>query len=411
MLLKLAFKSLLHRKASVILTTIALSMSLFVMFGVGHIKEKAKASFASSVSGVDLIVGARTGDMNLLLYSVFRIGKATSNMSWNSYNKLAQEPMVKWSFPIALGDSHRGYRVLGTTTDYFTHFSYAQQQPLIFAVGDKFSRIFDVVVGAEVAQKLNYQINDNITLSHGIGSTSFTHHDDMAFRIVGILTPTGTPVDQTLHVSLQGLEAVHLTKQQRNKLLLVSDQQITAHSSLVPQSITAVMVGLTSRMGVFQLQRKINSNTDEALMAILPGVALSELWQMMSVAENTLALVSILVVVSTLFGLSAMLLASLRERQQEIKLLRVIGASPFFIYFLIELEALFIAGLSVLIALAALIASLTLAKDFLLAEYGLSISSNVVSVEIIESISIILLLTVFAAFPPSFKAFYEANRK
>ena len=233
----------------------------------------------------------------------------------------------------------------------------------------------------------------------------------MVFRIVGILAPTGTPVDQTLHVSLQGLEAVHLTKQQRNKLLLIRDKRITAHSSLVPQSITAVMVELTSRMGVFQLQRKINSNTDEPLMAILPGVALSELWQMMSVAENTLALVSILVVVSTLFGLSAMLLASIRERQQEIKLLRVIGASPFFVYFLIELEALFIAVLSVLIALTALIVSLTVANDFLLAEYGLSIGSNVVSVEIIESIGIILLLTVLAAFPPSFKAFYQANRK
>ncbi len=409
MFFQLAYKSLLYRKSSVILTTLALSISILVMFGVEHIREQAKSSFSNSVSGVDLIVGTRTGELNLLLYSVFRIGNPTNNMSWQSYTNISENALVSWSLPIALGDSHKGYRVLGTTSDYFTHFSYGEKQPLTFAKGDVFTQIIDVVIGSEVAKKLNYHVGDKLTLAHGIGSTSFSQHKDTNFRIVGILASTGTPVDQTLHVSLQGLELVHLPAKQRKNMLTHNSLALIDNAKLVPQSITALMLGLKSKIRIFQFQRSINTNTQEPLMAILPGIALSELWQTLSVAENTLRLVSALVVISTLFGLSAMLLTSIRERQQEIKLLRMIGASPLFIYWLIELEALLITLISTLLAIGILSMSLFYSKDFLLQEYGLSIHANVLSVNTIYAVGIILLLTILAAFPASLIAYKKAN--
>ena len=192
------------------MTFLAITVSIFVLLGIEHIRQQAKSSFSNTVSGIDLIVGARTGDINLLLYSVFRLGNATNNISWSSYQDISTNPKVAWTLPISLGDSHKGYRVMGTTTDYFKHFHYGQKQALTFAQGKVFSEVFDVVLGAEVARKLNYQLETQIILAHGMASTSFSQHNDKPFRIVGILQPTGTPVDRTVHVSLQGIEAVHL---------------------------------------------------------------------------------------------------------------------------------------------------------------------------------------------------------
>lgn len=410
MFLKLASKSLIHRKGSVILTTLALTISMLVMFGVEHIREQAKTSFSSSVSGVDLIVGARTGELNLLLYSVFRMGKPTNNMRWESYNNLKQNSLLKWSIPISLGDSHQGYRVLGTTTDYFDYFSYGDKQYLTFVEGSRLNNLFDVVIGSTIAQKLHYKVGDTLTLSHGIGRTSFTNHKNTPFRIVGILNPTGTPVDQTLHVTLQGLEVVHLPEPERQKYAANNQLTLDDYSELKPSSITAVMIGLKSRIRVFQLQRAINTDNNEPLTAILPGAALSQLWQTLSIAENTLRLVSGLVIISTLFGLSAMLLASIRERRQEIKLIRMIGASPFFIYWLIEVEALLITLISTLFSIVLLTVGLALSKNYLLTQYGLSIDLNVLTINTLSVIGVLLLLTILAAVPPSFMAFREANR-
>jgi putative ABC transport system permease protein len=154
MFAKLALSSLQDRKGSVLLSIMAMIVSIFVLLGVEHIRHQAKQSFTNSVSGVDLIVGAKTGSLNLLLYSIFRVGTPTNNISWQSFQKISQSPKVKWAVPIALGDSHQGFRVLGTNRDYFTHFSYASQRNLEFHQGQAFTQVFELVLGADVAKKL-----------------------------------------------------------------------------------------------------------------------------------------------------------------------------------------------------------------------------------------------------------------
>ena len=410
MFFQLATKSLLNRKGSVSLTIIAMSVSIFVLLGVEHIRQQTKENFQSTVSGVDLIVGARTGSLNLLLYSVFRIGAPTNNVGWDSYTHVVSDPLVKWSIPISLGDSHKGYRVVGTTQGYFTHFSYGARKRLEFESGEPFSKIFDVVLGSEVAEKLKYSIGTSVVLAHGLGKTSFSLHEDKPFRVVGILAPTGTPVDQSLQVSLLGMEAIHnnqrVTQTLRETPININQIEFRQFQ---PKTITAFMLGLNSKIASFKVQRKINNFSAEPLTAILPGVALSELWQMMKVIENTLRLVSVLILIAALLGLSAMMLASIRERRYEIYLLRVIGAPPIFLFLLIELEALLISMISIAIGTLALLTSLLVTNDLLASSYGLNINLDIITKSNFTYICTIMITTMIAAAIPSFSAYKSAK--
>ncbi len=407
---RLALKSLLNRKGSVLLTMMAMTVSVFVLLAVEHIRHQAKESFGNTVSGVDLIVGARTGSLNLLLYSVFRIGSPTNNIAWESFEDIASNPQVKWAIPLTLGDSHKGYRVLGTTLDYFEFFSYGNQHRLSFAKGNAFNHIFDVVIGSDVARKLGYSLGEELILSHGMAETSFSLHDDRPFTVVGILDPTGTPVDQTLHVSLEGIEAIHIDWQQGVKLpgsTITTDQ--LEKLELKPKSVTAFMLGLKSRMATFRVQRDINHYMNEPMLAILPGVALSELWQMMGILESTLFLVAILVFVAALLGLSATLLSSIRDRGREIQLLRVVGAPPSFLFLLIELEALFITILSIVLGAGLLVTCLVTAQDFLASHLGLHISNNILSESTLYFVASIVAAAIVAAAIPSLSAYTKAR--
>jgi putative ABC transport system permease protein len=299
---------------------------------------------------------------------------------------------------------------MGTSAEYFSLFSYGKKHQLEFSQGRPFSRVFDVVLGADVASKLNYTLGDSIVLAHGTASTSFSMHDDRPFNVVGILKATGTPVDQTVHVSLAGIEAIHLDWQNGVKIPgrgLTTTQ--LEDKSLQAKNITAFMLGLKSRMATFRVQRDINNYKHEPLTAILPGVALSELWQMMAVLENTLRLVSILVLVAALLGLSAMLLASIRERNREVQLLRVMGASPRYLFFLIELEAILITGLGIILGIATLIVATLIVRGYLASYFGLYLSANVFSGSVGILIALILVAAVLAAAIPSVSLYKKAK--
>lgn len=407
MLFSLAVNSLRSRKTSVLLTLFSLMISIAVLVGVEHIRHQAKESFNRTVSGVDLIIGARTGQLNLLLYSVFRMGSPTNNIDWNSYTLIQKNPLVKWTVPVSLGDSHRGYRVMGTTNAYFEHYRYGDKRNLAFSDGTQFGGIFSAVLGAEVAATLGYKVGDPIVVAHGIGSTSFTKHDKAPFVVAGILAPTGTPVDKTVHVTLEGIEAVHLAPAKLQQVLSDPDGEKT-RDMLKPTTITATFVGLKSKFATFKLQRDVNQYRKEPLMAILPGVALVELWQMMGTVENILRIVAFLVLVSSLLGLATMLLASMRERKGEIAILRAIGAGPGVIFMLIVIEALVIAIVSLVCAYLLDTILLISIEDWLVGKYGLFISTQIVSENTLIVAGKMLLATLIVACIPAIGAYRGA---
>jgi putative ABC transport system permease protein len=253
-------------------------------------------------------------------------------------------------------------------------------------------------------------LGDKVALAHGIAAKSFSLHDDRPFTVVGILAATGTPVDQTLHVSLKGIEAIHIDWQHGVK---IAHSQLTQSdlekADLQPKSITAFMLGLKSKMATFQVQRAINEYTAEPVVAILPGVALSELWRMIGVLENTLLLVSILVFIAACLGVSSMLLASIRERRHEIQLLRIIGAPPYFLFLLIELEAFLIALLSCVLGAMLLVACLALLQDYLVSHYGIYIEINLLTENSLYLLTSILLASIVVAVIPSFSGYRKAR--
>ncbi|WP_373089704.1 ABC transporter permease [Zhongshania sp.] len=406
MFLRLALASLHSRKGSVLLTFLAITVSVFVLLGVEQIRQQAKSSFNNTVSGIDLIVGARTGDINLLLYSVFRLGHASNNISWQSYQHIAADPNVAWTIPIALGDSHNGYRVMGTTVDYFNYFRFGQNRPLVLAEGMPFSQRYELVLGSEVARSLGYQIGDELVLAHGLGNASFSQHKGKPFRVAGILRTTGTPVDQTLHVSLDAIEAIHSGWQ--NGVKMPSSAHGHGEEDLTPESITAFMVGLKSKLAIFRLQRQINTYDNEALQAILPGVTLSQLWQMMSTMENTLRLIAALVLLASLLGLAAMLLASIKERQGEIVVMRAIGAPPLFVFALIQTEALLISLGSIIAANLLLVLCIKVVGNALAERYSLYIDSHLLTPQLAFYMAVIMIGTVLVSVIPGISAYRKA---
>lgn len=341
-LFRIALASLWSRRFTVGLTLLTITLSVTLFLGVDRLRDEARSSFLRTAAGIDLIVGARAHPVQLLLYSVFGLGEATQNMSWQAYQQLAGQPGVAWAVPIALGDSHQGYRVVGTTPQFFSRMQYGQGEALRFGTGAPFHALNDAVLGADVARRLGYTVGDAIVLAHGTARHNPQQHDDQPFTVSGILAPTGTPIDRAVYVSLPAIEAIHLNWRSGTRVGQAPDLATLDPNTLQPRSITAAYVGLNNRLGVFALQRWANQYRQEPLSAILPGVALQQLWSLLGTAERALNLTAAAVVLTGLLGLLAVLLATLDERRREMAVLRAVGAGPRHVLALLLAEAVWL---------------------------------------------------------------------
>ena len=459
--LLVASRSLRYRLSGVLLTIASVALSVFVLLGVEHVRQEARSGFASTVSGVDLIVGARTGEINLLLLSIFRIGTATANVSWESVEQLDQQRNVDWTVPISLGDSHRNFRVIGTTQAFFSRYKYGAKQPLVFEQGQPFEAVAEVVLGARVARELGYQLGDSLVLSHGMADTSFTHHDQLPFAVSGVLAGTGTPIDNALFVGLEAIDAMHSDgglenhqahvdhdahedrdahegrdehevheehvvhedhdaheghdahedhdTHEEHEALDDHEEHHEAHDHPPIGTVTAVLVGLSSPITTLQVKRWVDEYEGEALLAILPGVALTQLWELVGNVESVLLGISVLILVSSLLGLNAMLLASMRERRREIEVLRSIGAPSSFILSLLMIESLLIVSVGVVLAVGTLLASITAANTLFAETFGLMISSQILNPSNVTALGLIYLTAVIVTLLPALQA-YRVSR-
>ena len=370
-LISIALASAWNRRITLGLALLAITLATSLMLSVERIRHHAQESFSQSVSGTDLIVGARGSALQLVLHVVFRIGDAANNIEWKSYQAIAADPAVAWAVPVSLGDSHRGFPVMGTAAAYFEHFRYGPRVPLEFAAGRPFASVFEAVIGAEVATRLGYRTGDKIALSHGPGRLPGAEHADKPFTITGILKPTGTPVDRTVHVGLDGIEAIHLDWVGGAPIPGLSiEAQNVGKFDLQPKNITAIMLGLHQRSTVFRLQRKIADFRTEPLQAVLPGVVIDELWQALGVVEKLLQVISWLVLGVSLAGLVAVMLSSLAERRRELAILRANGAAAWHICTLLLLESATLGLLGASIGLGLVTLGFWLAQPILAAQWG-----------------------------------------
>ena len=405
MLMHIVLKSAWHRRVGLLLTVFSLAMSMMLLLGVDKIRKEARSSFINTVSQTDLIVGARSGPLNLLLYSVFRIGNATNNVSWESYQDIASLEEVAWAIPISLGDSHLGFRVMGTNSNYFQHYRFGQDQPLRFAEGEPFSDLYDTVIGAEVADELDYGLGERIIISHGLVSTEFGDHSDKPFTVAGILDRTGTPVDRTVHVSLEAVEAIHIDWDAGARMPLHITAEQARKFDLEPHTITAFMIGLDNRIETFQVQRKINEYREEPLLAIVPGVTLAELWRSISVFEQILTALSALVLVAGLIGMLTTILSTLSERRREMAVLRAVGAHPYQIVLLFVLETLLVVSAGCATGMLLLYVFLAALRPAIQRQYGINIAVTPPDAGQLALVAIAILLGVLVSLIPGFIAY------
>ena len=396
MLLKVAGKSLWSRRVTAGLCILSIAISVAVLLGINSLREEARASFGRTISGADLIVGARSGQLNLLLYSVFRMGDPTNNMAWSSYREIASNPAVKWTIPLSLGDSHRGFRVVGTDDSYFRYYRYGQDFSLVLTQGRAFESQQEAVVGSRVADVLGYKTGRDIVLAHGVGGAGFAKHSDHPFTIVGVLEPTGTPVDEGVYVSLDAIDAIHAGWQ-------------SPENNPASRSITAAIVGLESRLQTFRIQRLINDYAAEPLQAILPGVALSQLWRLMGTVEATLMAIAALVLVAALLGMATMLLASMQERRREFAVLRTVGASPGFIFALIQLEVIMLTLTGIGAGVGLLFLATLVARDWLRERAGVFIQGYGLSGDSAVLMGVILCGALLCGLMPAISAYRRSR--
>ena len=404
MILRLALGSLIARATTVGMTILAIALSVALFLGVEKVRTGAKASFADTISGTDLIVGARSGSVQLLLYSVFRIGNATNNLTWSSYQDVASRPEIAWIVPISLGDSHKQFRVMGTTPEFFNRYKYRSGQSIEFADGKNMSDLFDTVIGADVAATLNYHVGDPIVVAHGLAS--FTEHKDQPFKISGILNKTGTPVDRTVIVGLRAIEAIHVDWQEGAQVQgQTTPIDVIRKMKLQPKAVTAALVGIENRLQVFGLQRAINKYNKEPLLAILPGVALQELWQIIGIAEVALIGVSAMVVITALIGMMAMIFSSLNERRREMAIFRAMGARPRVILGMLILEAAVIATIGAILGLALMYLGVYIAQPIIDAEFGLWLPSKAPTLNEFLVLAAVIIASIIASLLPALRAY------
>lgn len=402
-LLRLAWASLANRRFTALVTVATIALSVLLLLGVERLRSEARNSFLRTVAGTDLIVGARAHPVQLLLYSVFHLGDATNNVSWASYREIAERDDVAWTVPISLGDSHKGYRVVGTTAGFFEHVRTGGNRELRFEQGQAFDGLFEAVLGAEVAERLGYTLGDSIVLAHGTGALNPNQHDDRPFSVVGVLARTGTPIDHSVHVSLEAIEAIHINWRAGTRIGRAPDE--IPPERLQPRSITAFFVGLESRMATFAVQRAVNEFRAEPLTAVLPGVALQQLWGMLGVVEKALMLTAACVVAAGLLGMLAALLGTLSERRREMAILRALGAGPGTVSALLLLEALLLTAVGLALGLALLHGGLALMAPTIERASGIAIALGWPSLAELKLLGLVLGAGVAVGLIPAFLAY------
>lgn len=405
-LFSLAFKSIRHRSFATTATIFSIVLSLLLLFTVERVRRSVEDSFTQTVSGVDLIVGARTGSLQLVLFSVFNIGQVTNNISYDRYDKIHHNPDVDWTIPISLGDGHKGFRVVGTTTEFFEHYQVRSNEHLRILNGAIFDSASEVVLGAEVAETLKYKLGDKIVVAHGsTEGDSFEEHADNPMTVVGILDATGTAVDRSLYVSLAAMDHMHdehkegETSEEHAKHEKEESHEGHDHEHH-PQAITSFFVKLKSKTRILSMQREITENKDEALLAVMPSAVLSDLWKSLSKIEFVLKLISTLVMVVGLIGMVIALMTSLNERRREMAILRSLGAGFSHLAKLVFLEVVLILGLSIIVS-AVLKVVLELAfAGFLAKKFGLYLSGSYFStMDITMMVATFVVGLIFALGP------------
>lgn len=433
MLLSLAWRSLRNRAVTSILTVLAVALSITLLLGVEQARRGMRESFTGTIKGTDLVVGARGGTLQLLLGAVFGIGSPTGSVPYSVYEQWSRHKAIKWTVPLAIGDSHRGYRVIGTTPGLFEHWRYRSSGTLQFAQGRVLAGASDVVLGSEVAERLGYALGATVTVGHGLNAVAgLGDHEAHPFTVVGILARTFTPLDRALFVTLDGIEAMHASGEAPAMPGAGAPPAMPGASPAPalagaeapavmpgaapppaavnvfedqPRALSAFLVGTKTRYETLRLQREINQYKAEPLTAVIPGVTLGELWKTLGTIEGGLRLVGALTIVVGLIGMLVALYSSLEARRREMAVLRAVGARPAMIVSLLVLESGLLTLLGCVLGVGLVMGGFAVAQGVIEARTGVHIAVQAPGALEWAYIGVVLASGVLVGLVPAWRAY------
>lgn len=317
-MLQLAYANLKLNLLTTLLSVMLLSIGVGMVSFIVTVSEQLNDRFNRDISGIDMVVGAKGSPLQLILSAVYQIDNPTGNIPLNETEKLTRHPLVKYTIPLSYGDSYKGFRIVGTDSMYLAHFKAS------FSAGTVWNKSMDVVVGSAVSEKIDLKLGSHFHGTHGFEEEGHAH-EELHYNVVGVLKPTGTVADRLILTSTESVWDIH-------------NHDHNVEHNEEPKEITAMLVKFKNPMGLMQLPKFINKQT--SMQAALPAIEINRLYELMGVGFSTLQAIGVLMMVIAALSVFISLLNSLKERKNELALMRSLGASPMKLFGLVVQESL-----------------------------------------------------------------------
>jgi putative ABC transport system permease protein len=333
--LALSFRYLWSRPLAALLNLLLLTLGLASITFVLLASEQVDRAFERDLAGIALVVGAKGSPMQLILAGVFHIDVPPGNIPLAEVNKLAQHPYVAKLIPLSLGDSFRGFRIVGTNHDYLAHYRLALDQ------GRAWQAPLEAVIGAHVAQDTGMRAGNSFAGSHGIAGGG-AGHGEHPYQVTGVLSPCGCVADRLILTSIESVWEVHEQRQEPH------DEQ--AHAQDEKREVTMALIQYKTPLAAVSFPRLVNATT--AMQAAAPAVEVSRLLRMVGVGSDVLRGFGAVLLLTAALGVFIALWNAVRERRADLALLRMLGAPPAKVAALLLCEAWWLALLAAALGLA-----------------------------------------------------------
>ncbi|MDD4514687.1 ABC transporter permease [Massilibacteroides sp.] len=406
-LFQLAFKQIKSKPLSSILNILLFTSGIAIISLLLLLRDGFEEQMERNAKGVDLVVGAKGSPLQLILSGIYHVDYPTGNISYKEALKLSGNPLIKEAIPQAFGDNYEGYRIVGTTEEYVKHYNGELSE------GRLWNKAFDAVIGAKVARQTGLQINDTFAGVHGLIEGAGHSHDDNKYRVTGILSETGTVLDQLVLTSIESVWEIHSHHEHDHGESEEHDHEHEAghhhdseehdheHDHEADREITSLLISYKNPMGAITLPRMINQSTN--MQAASPAQEINRLYSLLGVGIETLNLIALFIILISAFSIFISLLNSLKERKYELALMRVMGGSSLRLFSMVIIEGISYAVIGYLGGFLFSRTGMWLLSIYAENNFHYDLSQWI-SLWDIYLLSLSLLIGILAAFIPALKA-------